>query len=337
MKRSNPTFYILIFFALAVGSVMVAVLNKVFPLFVSKGLFLCQKIISNIMFEIPNSIPGAFVLAIGAVLGIGLLSFLLQLGRTHLLVRKLFANKVNIPKKLVNEIASLELTGKVILIKDKNLFSFCYGIFSPHIVLTTALLKSLTDKELEAVLLHEQSHLISRDTFKVLIGKTFSSMFFFLPIFRELHKNTETVNELLADQWVIGHQERSTFLRGALKKILSSPQLNFATVSNATGPDYFEIRIHRLVDPGVKYKSFISLKSLITSMIFIFLSWFLLVTPVNAFHMDTQSNSDYFLCSEDQSCPNQCHSYLKKRETYIPSNIVFPEKECSNNLIHPLR
>lgn len=321
MKRSNSTFYILIFFALAAGSVMVAIFNKVFPLFVSKGIFLCQKIISNIMFEIPNSLPGAFVLAISAVLGLGLLSFLLQLGRTHLLVRKLFANKVNTPKKLVKEMAALGLTDKVILIKDKNLFAFCYGIFSPRILLSTNLLNSLNNKELGAVLLHEQSHLVNRDTFKVLIGKTFSSMFFFLPIFRELHKNTEAVNELLADQWAIGYQEKSTFLRGALKKILLSPQFNFATASNISGPDYFEIRIHRLVNPGLKYKSSISLKSLLTSIIFIFLSWFLLVTPVNAFHMDTQTNPDYFLCSEDQSCPNQCHLYLKKPAPYIPASV----------------
>ena len=332
MKKSNFHFYILISFALTAGAVMIAVLNKVFPLFISKGLFLCQKFISNVMFEIPNSFPGVFVLAIGAVLGIGLLSFLLQLGRTHLLVRKLFANKVNIPKKLINVIATLGLTDKVILIKDKDLFSFCYGIFSPHIVLTTTLLKTLTNRELEAVLLHEQSHLMNRDTLKVLIGKTFSSMFFFLPIFRELHKNTEAINELLADQWAIGYQEKTTFLRSALKKMLLSPQLDFATVSNASGPDYFEIRIHRLVNPGIKYHSNVSLKSLLTGIIFIFLSWFLLITPVNASHMETQSNYDYFLCSEDQSCPNRCSSDLKKSATYIPASIgpINPEGNTPN-------
>lgn len=331
MKRSNLNFYVLISFALIAGSVVMAVLNKVFPLFISKGLFLCQKIISNIMFEIPNSLPGAFVLAIGTVLGIGFLSFLLQLGRTYLLIRKLFINKVSIPKRLDKKIESLGLMDKVILIKNKDLFSFCYGIFSPRIVLSTALLKFLSDKELEAVLLHEQSHLMSRDTLKVLLGKTFSSMFFFLPIFRELHKNTEAINELLADQWVIRHQEKTVFLRSALKKILLSPQLNFASVSNASGPDYFEIRIHRLVNPGIKYHSNISLKSMITSIVFIFLSWFLLATPVNAFHMDTQSNSDYFLCSGDQSCPNQCHQYLKKPATYIPASVSTYKQSLTNH------
>ena len=315
MKRINYSFYVLALSALAVSSVAIALLNKISPLFTSKVLFLCQKFITpvtnlfitpvtnlfitDVMFELSRSLPNAFILAIGVVLGTGLLSFLLQLGRTHLLLKKLFVNKVSIPKKLVSAIAILGLTNKVTLVKNKGLFSFCYGILSPRIVMTTALIEFLTPKELEAVLLHEQSHLLSRDTIKILVGKTFSSMFFFLPVFRELHKDTEAVNELLADQWVINHQEKTTFLRGALKKILLSPQLNFATVSNASGPDYFEIRIHRLVNPGINHKYRLSLVSLVTTFLFVFISWFLLQTPVSAFHVDSQ-------CSVDQSCPKQC-------------------------------
>ena len=321
MKRINYSFYVLALSALAVSSIVIALLNKISPLFISKTLFLCQKFItpvtnlfiSDVMFELPRLLPNAFILAIGVVLGTGLLSFLLQLGRTHLLLRKLLINRVNIPKDLVRVVATLGLTNKVILVNDNNLFSFCCGVFPPYIVVTTGLIASLTDKELEAVLLHEQSHLVSRDPVKVLIGKTFSSMFFFLPIFRELHKNIEAVNELLADQWTINHQQKSTFLRGALKKILVTPQVNLNFVSNVSGPDYFEIRIHRLVNPRIKHKFRLSLVSLVTTFLFIFVSWFLLQTPVSAFHMDSQSN--------------------------IPAHSFIPEKKCDDdpkNVSHPL-
>ncbi len=280
------------------------------------------------MFEVPRLLPSTFILAIGFFLGAGLLSFLLQLGKTHLLIRKLFINRVNIPKNLIRVIATLGLKDKIILVKDRNLFSFCCGIFSPFIVITTALVQSLTKKELEAVLLHEQSHLLNRDPIKVLIGKTFSSLFFFLPIFRELYKNIEAVNELIADQWATNHQQKSTFLRGALKKILASPQLNLSAVSNASGPDYFEIRIHRLVNSGIKHKFRLSLTSLITTFLFIFLSWFLLQTPVSAFHMDSESNSAYVLCSENQSCSLQCHPDEKQSTNYFPAHLLLPEKKC---------
>lgn len=339
MKRINHSFIYLVFSALAVGTILAALLYKASPLFTSRTLLLCQKFIADIMLKIPHSLPSAFILAIGVVLGTGFLSFLLQLGRTHFLLRKLLINRVDIPENLVRVIATLGLTKRVILVKNRNLFSFCCGIFSPYIVITTALVKSLKKKELEAVLLHEQSHLISRDPVKVLMGKTFSSMFFFLPIFRELRKNIEAVNELLADQWVINHQQKTIFLRGALKKILASPQLNFDTVSNASGPDYreasslsyFEIRIHRLVNPGIKHKFRLSLMSLITTFLFIFMSWFFLQAQVSAYHMDSMSNSNYFLCSADQSCSQQCHPETEQPTDYIPTYLFLPEKKCDDH------
>lgn len=331
MKRINVSFYVFIFATLAVSLVITTLLYKASPLFTSRTLFLCQKFISNIMIEVPRSLPGTLILVVGIVLGIGLLSFLVQLLKTRIFLRKLLIKRVNMSSDLEKTLRALNLVDKVILVKDKNLFSFCCGIFSPSIVVSTGLVKSLTDKELEAVLLHEQSHLISRDPIKVLLGKTFSSMFFFLPIFRELNKNIEAVNELLADQWTINHQENPAFLRGALKKILAAPQLNLAAVSNVSGPDYFEIRIHRLIDPGTKHKFRLSLVSLLTTVLFVLISWFLLQTPVSAFHMDSMDDSACFLCSVEQSCSEQCHTDIEKPSNYIPTYLISPEKKCDDH------
>lgn len=328
MRRSNISFYVFIFATLTVSLVMTTLLYKTSPLFTQKTIFLCQKFISNIMFEIPRSLPHTLILATGAILGIGLLSFLVQLVKTRLFLKKLLIKRIDIPSDLVKILASLSLTKKVILVNDKSLFSFCCGIFSPFIVVSAGLVKSLTNKELEAVLLHEESHLISRDPIKVLIGKTFSSMFFFLPLFVDLRKNIEAVNELLADQWTISHQKNPVFLRGALKKILAEPQLNIAAVSNVSGPDYFEIRIHRLINPGTKHKFRLSKLSLLTTFLFVLVSWFLLQTPVSAFHTDSMNDSAYFLCSENQSCSEQCHTDTSKPSNYIPTYLLLPEKKC---------
>ncbi len=317
MKRINISFYILILCALIVGYVVIAILNKASILFTSKNLILCQKFISNIMLEVPRSLPNVLVLTVGIVLGIGFLSFIVQLIKTRIFLRKLLLNRINISSGLAKTLETLNLTNKVILIKDKNLFSFCCGIFSPFIIVTTNLVRSLSDKELESVLLHEQSHMVSRDPIKVLIGKTFSSMFFFLPLFRELHKNIEGTCELLADQWTITHQQNSTFLRNALKKILVFPQKSMNFVSNASGPDYFEIRINRLVNPGAKHKFRLSLISVFSALLFILVSWFLLQTPVSAFHMNSKVNS------------MQCHSNTQKPASYIPIHFNLTEKKCN--------
>ncbi|KKT84044.1 MAG: Peptidase, M56 domain protein [candidate division WWE3 bacterium GW2011_GWC2_44_9] len=326
MKRANYSFICLTFTALTVSSIVTALLYKAFPLLTSKALYFCQKYISTVMFEVPRSLPNALILAIGVVLVIGIASFLLQLIKTRVFLRKLLINRVDLSSNLVRVLENINLK-KAVLIKDKNLVSFCCGTFSPVIVITTGLVGSLTTKELEAVLLHEQAHLLSRDPFKVLIGKTFSSMFFFLPIFRELHKNIEAANEMLADQWAVSRQQNSAFLRGALKKILAAPQLDFVAVSNISGSDYFEIRIHRLVNPGKKHEFKPSLASLATTFLFFFVSLFLLRTPVRAFHTDSMSNSSYFLCSTDQVCPS-----LEKSLAYIPSHPFLPEEGCNDNV-----
>lgn len=324
MNRVNYGFYILVLSGIAAGSTVIALLHRVSPLFASRALFLCQKFISNTMFEIPRSLPNLFILAVGIILGIGSLSLLLQLIKTHILLRKLLANKVDLSRDLTEVMTTLGLKNKIILVNDDNLFSFCGGIFSPFIMITTGLVKSLTKKELEAVLLHEQSHLVGRDPIKILIGKTFSAMFFFLPVFADLYKNIEAVNELLADQWTIDYQQKTVFLRRALKKILVAPQLNLAAVSNISSLDYFEIRIHHLINPGVKHRLNLSLISLATTLLFMLSSWFLLRTPANAFHMDmgSKDSSIYFLCSMEQSCSDQCHF----------SYSFLPEKKCSNDL-----
>src|SRR3989338_11466472 len=97
MKRINISFYILVLSALTVGLVISALLYKASPLFTSKTLFLCQKFISNIMLEIPRSLPNTLILAVGAVLGIGFLSFLIQLIKTRIFLRRLLIKKITTP------------------------------------------------------------------------------------------------------------------------------------------------------------------------------------------------------------------------------------------------
>ena len=149
MKRINTSFYILILSALTVSSIIIALLSKASPLFTSKALFLCQKFISNTMFKVPPSVPHALVLAIGVILGIGLLSFLLQLVRTRIFLRKLLIKRIDPFPDLVKISKSLSLKDKVILVEDENLFSFCCGVKSCFIVVSTGLIRSLSDKELE--------------------------------------------------------------------------------------------------------------------------------------------------------------------------------------------
>ncbi len=307
----NRSFLTLILFSLITGFITFALFAKTLPLIASKTLYFCQQFISNTLLEIPKSFPNTIILALGTALLLGTLSFLIQLWKTQKLAKGLLAKQVKIPRKVKNILVPLGLSNKVYVIKDENLFSFCFGILSPHIIITSHLVNKLNNKELEAVFLHELAHLQSHDPLKILLGKTIASTFFFLPIFSELNNNINTDNEILADKFVTNVQQDTSYLKTALKKILScEAQVRFATVPAISNPDHLEARIHQLINPALSRSLGISLKSILTSLAFIVVSWFFLQTPVSAFqmepHMEAPMEPSYFVCASGNACSEQC-------------------------------
>lgn len=322
--RFNTAFLLLLSFGLITALVIIALLNKTFPLLTTNAIYFCQQFISSTLFKVPNLLPNTIMFALVPILSLGILSFLVQLYKTYNMQKRLSQKRVNFDNRLQNVVLYLGLLDKVYLIKDTNLFSFCSGIIKQRIIIATGLVASLSDKELEAVLLHEQAHLKNLDPIKVLLGKTLSSMFFFLPIFSELNKNMIATNEILADNWTIRAQNGSDFLRSAIRKIIATPQVSFATVPNIAS-DNLEIRIHRLVNPTFEHKFHLSQISILTSVLFVLLSWFFLQTPVNAFNLEHIEEPAYFLCSTDNACRQECHHNAQKSPLSSPENLFYSQ------------
>ena len=229
-----------------------------------------------------QSISNSLILAGVLILLIGVASFLVQLYKTWILRERFAWRTVALPKRVQRIIAVLNLKNRVDVIADANLFSFCVGLFSPRVMISTGLVGSLSDKELEAVFLHEQAHIQNFDPLKMIFGQTIASMFFFLPIFHELNKNMITINELMADNWAVKKQQIATFIKRAMKKILVSPQVAIVAVPAVSHPDSLEIRIYRLVNPGIKHNFYLSRASIIITILFLGLGLFVWQTPVKA-------------------------------------------------------
>lgn len=306
-NKFNGSFFFLVFSSITALIIVLSITAKVLPLFTAKVIYFCQQLAVNTLSKVPLSLPNIVLFTSGFIFFVGILSFLLQIYRTRSLLKRYTTKIVSIPKRVRKIILTLDLTNKVIVVKDINLFSFCSGIFSPRIIMTTGLIASLTNKELEAVFLHEKAHLRNYDPLKLLFGKTISSLFFFLPIFSELSKNMVATSEILADSFTITTQKETTFLRGAMKKILATPQVRFATFPAISNPSHLEMRIRSLVDPTQKHSFRLSARSIVTSFIFVLISWFLLQTPVKAFSMqNSMEGTSYFMCSSDNACSQQC-------------------------------
>lgn len=308
--------------------ITVALTLKTFPLFFTKVLYFCQKFIPNFLHQIPLLLPGMTTLVLLIILLIGITSLVMQLVKTQFLLNRLMLMRIDLTDRIRQIISSLDLEKKVHLIEDNNLFSLCIGFFSPKIIISTSLVTILTDRELEAVLLHERTHLKNRDPFKILIGKTISSAFFFLPIFSELYQNMEAANELIADYWTTEIQKDTKFLCSALRKIIAQPQISFTTVPAISHPDHIAIRVYQLKNIEIKHKLTLSYSSIIGNVIFIFVSLFVLQTPVDAFHMEKSSEPSYFVCSVDNACRQKCH-HNANISVSDPNNLFTPVKFSS--------
>ena len=336
--RFNGSFLSLLIITTAAITLTVAIFAKIFPLLSAKTLYFCQQLISNTLFQIPQTIPNTLVLILIIALALSSLSFLIQVWKTKRLVKKFLTNRIAIPKRIEDIANLLDLQNKIYVIDDRNVFSFASGIFSPKILITTGLIASLVDKELEAVLLHEKAHIENHDPFKMLFGKTVSMLFFFLPVFSEISKNMQASSEMLADWFVTINQREDTHLRNALKKILLTPQVALAPVPSIASPDYLEIRIHKLVNPRVKQSFSLSLKSVITSFLFLILGIFVIQTPVSAFSMENHKEEpSYFMCSSDNACRQECQHNAQASYVTTPEQLFSPAKQEEKNFSSPVQ
>jgi Zn-dependent protease with chaperone function len=100
--------------------------------------------------------------------------------------------------------------------------AFCFGQLRPRICISTGLVDTLTNRELKAVLLHEDRHRLHHDPLRGLVAESVAMLLFFLPIAAELRDLFLTSMELDADRHAARLSGRPA-LAGAILKIISHP------------------------------------------------------------------------------------------------------------------
>ena len=122
--------------------------------------------------------------------------------------------------KLKQIISDLNLDkNKIVEVRDSKPIVFCFGLFNPKVCISNGLIKILSSGELEAVLLHENSHMIAKEPLKLFIIKLFYSIFFFLPGIKTYVNKYVTFSELAADELATNNFADGSKLAGAIFKI----------------------------------------------------------------------------------------------------------------------
>lgn len=293
---------------------------KATPLLLSHAVYICQKTFSNVLFTISHSIPLILITLSSIVLLIGFIALVTQIVKTRTYLKRNLGKKALFPSILRQMVDELNLNGKIDIVEDKNKFSFCYGLLKPRICLSSGFAKALSPDELKTVLLHESYHLKNRDPLKIILGKTISSMFFFIPILLDLQRHYVFIKEIAADEVAIKNINKN-FLISALAKLLASGTPHyFGTVAALGSLDNLEKRILYLTDKQRKVTFRPSILSVSLSSLVVVLSLTIVNVPVYAVSQEGSMDHSLFVCPFGDSCTLSCKA---EKETNYTKNLLY--------------
>nr|WP_150959937.1 M56 family metallopeptidase [Aneurinibacillus sp. XH2] len=141
------------------------------------------------------------------------------------------------------------------VIRDDSLFALAAGLIKPRIFVSTGLLNMLSDREMEAVLLHERHHCMRRDPLKMLVVTICRDAFGYIPLIRGLAHYYRVMKELLADRFVIQQMNTPYELGNVLLKMTKRA----APVPRGIGVSFADTainyRIEQIIEPGGKVEA----------------------------------------------------------------------------------
>lgn len=109
---------------------------------------------------------------------------------------------------------------KIIYVKSEKILALTIGLFSPKILFSNKLLVHLSQKEFEAVFLHELHHYKKRHGLVLVWGEIISSSLFFLPVFKDILNYIKIIFEIQADKSVLQNQNTPKYIKQAMLKII---------------------------------------------------------------------------------------------------------------------
>lgn len=181
----------------------------------------CQQIVSTFLSSGIHFIGLALIVLALLVAIVFCLKTILSLIKTQKRINELLNFKLDaIPQKLQVVLDKVKFQKERVLVIEKGLsHAFVYGFKSQKIILSEKLIKKLSPKQLEAVVLHEMYHLKNKHSLLLVISEIASSTVFFFPLLRELSNKMRVILEKQADQFTASVQGSEKYLNTALLKV----------------------------------------------------------------------------------------------------------------------
>lgn len=166
---------------------------------------------------------------------------------------------------------------EIIVIDEPAFIAMAYGFWKRRIVISTGVLSSYSDEEIEAILFHELYHCSSHHPLQTYVLELLSKGFAFVPVIRDLSQYYIIWIELLADRYAITRMNSEAPLASVLLSLAKSHQrIRFGTGVNFvnTAVNY---RIEQLLNPDVEVNIRMTSRNtvIISSVVLVFMTLFL--------------------------------------------------------------
>jgi len=213
--------------ALTLVCILIAASHRLMGDMIALGMVCCHALVALL----PGLMAAALIVAARAVIIAALLIGLSRLGKrlwqTYRFIVRLQAatgtKATATPSaRLTSLCTTVGLARPVTVLATPVPLAFCFGLLNPAICLSTGLIEALTDRELKAVLLHEEHHRRHYDPLRTLLADVAVALLFFLPAAAEWRNLFHIATELAADRHAVRLADRFS-LAGALHKLLTHP------------------------------------------------------------------------------------------------------------------
>lgn len=302
MSKENSYLYALLAAFAAAAIALFGLFNKFAEPTLSHFIQVCRQTIS--------SIPASAVhfTGFGLIWLVSLTSFLFfakslfSLAKSRKKINTLLrSSEDRKPKKLLRVLKKHGLNpDNLAIVKAGKVNAISYGFIKPKLLLSRKLVASLSEKELEAVILHELAHISSRHSAKFLLGEIISTTLFFLPVLKDLTQRLRLAAEQEADRYVLLSQGESRHLKSALAKAVVEEQDFYPQLSSLA----LETRINTLLGKGRRSIKVSKLR-LFLSLLSIFLGLVLYLSPTTPHDAEAKTSALTSHCLQNQ-CTTNC-------------------------------
>lgn len=168
----------------------------------------------NIIFQELLKLPEFYVFIVLIVLD---LFFILRFVRAV----KISLRKIAGTKKYIDSLINIK-TSRFNIVLNEDDMAFTYGFLRPEIFISKNLIDELDSGELEIVINHERSHVISFDPLRKVILHFFDNLMPYFPFKNKLINNFNICSEILADESSITDSQSKMKLAKSMLRIINS-------------------------------------------------------------------------------------------------------------------